>query len=67
MTSPISKGAAHRKHLKRYAYTDEMRYVQHLDWLEMMNKKYDQVKCEVCGLYVIFRRKSRIEERNKEK
>lgn len=47
----------HKKHLKQYAYTKEMGYVQKLDWLEMMNKRYDQVKCPVCGLYAIFKKK----------
>lgn len=49
--------AAHKKHLKQYAFTNSMGYVEKLDWLEKMSKQYDQVKCEVCGLYAIFKRR----------
>lgn len=54
----------HTKHLKQYAFTENMGYVEKLEWLEKMSKKYDQVKCEACGLYAIFKkRKTAVNER----
>jgi len=47
----------HAKHLRLYRHTDLMGYEQKLNWLEMMNKKYDQLECPECGLFAIFKRR----------
>lgn len=47
-----------QQHLKRYAHTDDMGYVQRLDWMEMMSKLYKQIKCKECGLFAIWKLKT---------
>lgn len=32
-------------------------YLQAMDWLEWMSARFKQVKCDVCGLWAIWKRK----------
>ena len=34
-------------------------YIQKMAWLEWMSKKYDQIRCPKCGLFQIWKRKTK--------